>query len=319
MRALTPILAVFALAAPLGLGSSALADDAGDAWRELAEWMRSDRPDKPTAAAMKSYRRKVADRLEAYIEAYPKSSNRRSAERVLGETYIAQKSYSKALKLYDGLAEDEADPRRRELGRAGGLRVLCAQVRVSEARRRLNRYLKDEPDSETWHEFDAFLLDYEKRGKNKDKFRKLKTGRAFPEFTGKLISDGSTWDLTEKRGKLTLIGFWMGRTDQGKLIKTTSREVPIVQKLHEEFGERGLTVIGIAIDRDREQLKDFLERNKITFPQLANAREVFNELGVPAVPTWILLNGQGRILRKNLRYNTMEKTVRQYMKAAGVQ
>jgi peroxiredoxin len=78
-----------------------------------------------------------------------------------------------------------------------------------------------------------------------------------------------------------------------------------VLALYKKYQPRGLEIIGISLDRDKTELKTFLEKRAIAWPQFFDGKFWDNELarryGVTSIPFTLLLDGEGRIVGKNLR------------------
>lgn len=301
-----------ALLLVLGLAGGVFAQDsARTAWDQVSKWMTDNTPKKRTRSAMKKYHRSVVKKLEGFLEKYPDYSDKARVELLLGETFMAMPSYSKALKLFKDMAASEGD--RGILGRVGVLKAYCAQRKLSTARKVLDGYLEKHPDETSLLEFDKFLQGTEKSKKRKDSFKRLKRGKPFPSFAGKTLG-GETWDLSKNKGsKATLISFWMGY-NQGKVVKVGAQEMAIAKKLYEKYKDQGLVVVGVAMDRDADKLKALCEKIGIAWPQLANGHRLIQDLGVDHLPNWVLLDKNGKVIAKDLRQIKLERTVDKAMK-----
>jgi cytochrome c biogenesis protein CcmG, thiol:disulfide interchange protein DsbE len=104
--------------------------------------------------------------------------------------------------------------------------------------------------------------------------------------------DGGKWSLYENRGKVVLLNFW------ATWCEPCRTETPMLVKLGKEYNERGLKIVGIALDQDgSEIIKKFMSEYKIDYPVL---------LPVPGsalsridpVPTTLLIDGESRLAKK---------------------
>lgn len=104
--------------------------------------------------------------------------------------------------------------------------------------------------------------------------------------------DGQKWSLYENRGRVVLLNFW------ATWCEPCRTETPMLVKLADEFEERGLRVVGIALDKDGVGIiKKFVAQYKIDYPVL---------LPVPGsrlseidpVPTTLLIDAEGRLAKK---------------------
>ena len=87
--------------------------------------------------------------------------------------------------------------------------------------------------------------------------------------------DGKTHSLDEWRDKVMLVNFW------ATWCPPCQREMPAFRELQSEYGEDGLVVVGIAIDR-RDKVAAFAESHELNFPILiggAEAARVSGEFG----------------------------------------
>lgn len=294
-------------------GEKAIAGDVDD-WNAVAKWMKTARPSKPSKAKMRKYRKEVVSKLETFVKEHPDYVDRARVELLIGETLLTIPSYSKAMKHFEEMAEDKAD--RGVLGRVGILKTLCAQAKLRNARERLNKFLEVHPKEKSLLEFDAFLRKNEKGDKAKKAFKKLRKGTSFPAFTGKKLSDSTTWDLSKDKGKVTLIGFWVP-FNNGEPVKIGRKELETASKLYKKYADMGLVVLGIPYDRNPERLKGYVSKLGLEWPQLSNGDKIARDLGVHPYPYWILLGPKGKVIAKDLRGSKLDKAVRAALKKHG--
>ncbi|CAN5740383.1 hypothetical protein BH20ACI4_BH20ACI4_26160 [soil metagenome] len=104
--------------------------------------------------------------------------------------------------------------------------------------------------------------------------------------------DGEKWSLYENRGKIVLLNFW------ATWCEPCRTETPMLVRLGKEYKERGLKIVGIALDTGgTEIIKKFMSEYKIDYPVL---------LPVPGsalsridpVPTTLLIDAEGRLAKK---------------------
>jgi len=96
------------------------------------------------------------------------------------------------------------------------------------------------------------------------------------------------WD-----GKVLVLNFW------ATWCQPCRREIPALMDLQKKYGNRGLQIIGIAID-DRDDVEKFVSRLGVNYPILAGgddameaATEYGNEIGV--VPYSVVVSRTGYI------------------------
>jgi peroxiredoxin/outer membrane lipoprotein-sorting protein len=131
-----------------------------------------------------------------------------------------------------------------------------------------------------------------------------------PDFELKTL-DGERVRLQDLRGKPVLLSFfasWCG---------PCRRELPSVVKLHEEFKDKGLQVLGVN-DEGKGTARHFAEKAGLTFAILDDSNEKAHRLyGVRAIPTAFLIDGDGKVVR-HLRGGRDYEQLRSALKAVGL-
>ena len=95
------------------------------------------------------------------------------------------------------------------------------------------------------------------------------------------------------RGRVTLVDFW------ATWCAPCRKSMPELQALHEKYGERGLTVLGISIDEGgAAKVRKFVVSKRFTYPialdsEKAPAWEAFR---VKAVPAAFLIDREGQVV-----------------------
>jgi cytochrome c biogenesis protein CcmG, thiol:disulfide interchange protein DsbE len=72
-------------------------------------------------------------------------------------------------------------------------------------------------------------------------YRALAAGDTVPEFGAPLL-DGDSLHLASLRGQPVLLNIW------ATWCAPCREEMPALQALHEEYGPRGLRIIGVSVD-----------------------------------------------------------------------
>lgn len=135
---------------------------------------------------------------------------------------------------------------------------------------------------------------------------KLAEGTVFPDFEEKDVN-GKPLSIKSLKGKVVLLDFWATWCNPCKA------ELPNVLDTYAKHHAGGFEVIGISLDDDREKLIAFTTKNKMEWPQFFDGNGWKNKLaekyGVESIPATWLLDGQGRVIARNLRGEALEKAV----------
>ena len=113
-----------------------------------------------------------------------------------------------------------------------------------------------------------------------------------PDFTLKDMN-GKTVSLSAFKGKVVLLNFF------ATWCPPCRAEMPALNKLYHALKHRGLEVVAVSTDRSINDIKDFLEKNRVDFPVLFDAdRTATKQYRVFSMPTTFLINKNGMIVEK---------------------
>jgi thiol-disulfide isomerase/thioredoxin len=152
---------------------------------------------------------------------------------------------------------------------------------------------------------EAEIAKKEEQAANKIK-ASLVEGATFPDFH---VTDlaGKPLSISNDKGKVVLLDFWA--TWCGPCVA----ELPNVLKTYEKHHADGFNIIGISLDKEREKLESFIKEKNMTWPQYFDGKGWENKLsttyGVRSIPATYLLDGNGKIIGKDLRGEQLEEAV----------
>ncbi len=120
-------------------------------------------------------------------------------------------------------------------------------------------------------------------------------GRAASPFTLQTL-DGQPVSLAALRGKPFVLNFWASWC-----YPACYEEAPVLERMWRAYRDRGLMVVGVAIQDTPEAAKKFVGDFQLTFP---NAQDIGGKVsidyGVYGVPETFFVDRQGRIRVKHV-------------------
>jgi peroxiredoxin len=116
--------------------------------------------------------------------------------------------------------------------------------------------------------------------------------------------NGKNVSLASYRGKVVLLDFWATWCGPCKA------EIPNFVELQNEYGAKGLAVLGLSVDDTIDKLKPFAAELKMNYPVLVglgrdDVQDAFGPIW--GIPTTFLISRDGRICRKNTGIQGKEK------------
>ncbi len=135
-------------------------------------------------------------------------------------------------------------------------------------------------------------------------------GAPAPDFTLKSLS-GENLRLSEFRGEVVMINFW------ATWCGPCRQELPELEALHRQYGQRGFRLLGVNIDDDRQRAVDMAKTLGVSFPVLFDTRKEVSRLyGVHAMPMTLLVDRDGEGRHVHLGYRRgYERTYLEQLRA----
>lgn len=135
-------------------------------------------------------------------------------------------------------------------------------------------------------------------------------GKPAPDFEVTTM-DGRTMRLGNLKGRRVILDFW------ATWCPPCVKEIPHFTRLHEEYGEEALLILGIS-GEDRSVLEPFIQARKVPYP-VASAEATrlpapYSE--VRAIPTTFFLDSEGIIRHVAVGYHDLA-SLRGQVEAAG--
>jgi len=126
-------------------------------------------------------------------------------------------------------------------------------------------------------------------------------GKQFVDFS--VEYNGKKTHLSDfvGRGNYVLADFWASWCGPCR------QQIPDLIAIHQQYQEKGLTVLGIAVRDEPEKTKQAISELDIPYPQIINAQDTPSTFyGIDAIPHTILFAPDGTIIARNI-YGTQLK------------
>ena len=120
----------------------------------------------------------------------------------------------------------------------------------------------------------------------------LASGDLAPDFVLPRL-DGSVQKLSNYRGKVVLVNLW------ATWCPPCLEELPLLNRIQEIYGSRGVVVLGLAGDDEPQSVRDFIAHNPVSFDVLLDVGgEVGTRYGITGYPETFIVDREGRFRQK---------------------
>ena len=116
------------------------------------------------------------------------------------------------------------------------------------------------------------------------------------------VTTGNKITMADLKGKVVVVDFWA--TWCGPCVG----EMPNMKKLYNEYHDKGVEFIGVSLDQPGDglnQLKTFLAKNEITWPQYYQGKgwdsEFSSSWGINSIPTMFVIDAEGKLYSTTAR------------------
>lgn len=109
--------------------------------------------------------------------------------------------------------------------------------------------------------------------------------------------------LANFKDKIVVLNFWATWCSPCK------KEIPDFVDLHKKYREKGVVVVGIALDEEGlTVVKPFIQEYKVNYPILLGNEQIAKDYGgIIGVPTSFILDGKGNVYKKYVGYRPVSE------------
>lgn len=105
--------------------------------------------------------------------------------------------------------------------------------------------------------------------------------------------NGDPFELSELRGQVVVLNFW------ASWCPPCLKEMPAFERVYQEYHDRGVAFVGVAVSDFTRPAKAFAAKTGITYPLgLDYSGEIARAYRVISMPTTFFIDPQGNIVRK---------------------
>ncbi|HUW57588.1 MAG TPA: redoxin domain-containing protein [Planctomycetota bacterium] len=144
------------------------------------------------------------------------------------------------------------------------------------------------------------------------RFKKLKGTVMDLEF---IASDGKEIKLSDYRGKVVVIAFWASWHEPCR------SSAPVLVKIEKTMHDRGVRVIGISLDKDKDAMEKFAREIHMTWPQYFDGKKWENKIarhwGIRVIPARLLVDKSGKVCEVNPDDVQLQAAIRKLLDEPG--
>jgi thiol-disulfide isomerase/thioredoxin len=120
--------------------------------------------------------------------------------------------------------------------------------------------------------------------------------------------NGKPIKLSNFRGHVVILDFW------ATWCAACRMEIPHFVDLQEQYGNKGLAVIGVSLDEQGpEVVKKFVKQFSVNYPIAIGSEKVAEAYGgIDALPTTFVIDRQGRIVSRHIGYDDKESSKKKF-------
>ena len=115
-------------------------------------------------------------------------------------------------------------------------------------------------------------------------------GDSAPEFT--LTADnGQKVSIPDFKGKVLVLNFW------ASWCQPCVQETPSLSRLAQQFGDKGVVVLGVSVDKDPRAYSSFLQKYRPAFLTVREGK-LHEDFGTFMYPETYIIDAKGKVVKK---------------------
>lgn len=108
---------------------------------------------------------------------------------------------------------------------------------------------------------------------------------------------GDTIKLNNLTGKVVLIDFW------ATWCPPCRASIPFLVSMYNKYEKDGFMVIGVNVNERFEQMKGFLEQERVTYKVGYMNNDLNNLYNVTGIPTFVIFDKKGNLIKTQVGYD----------------
>ena len=124
------------------------------------------------------------------------------------------------------------------------------------------------------------------------------------EFSAELTTlDGEPFSIPkDTKGKVVVVDFW------ASWCSPCRTQIPHMKELHEKYKDKGVVIVGISLDTDKNALKKFITDRKMDWVQTYSGKRwndpTSQKYGISGIPSVWVIGKDGKVISTDAVTNT---------------